>query len=144
MQAKPATAPVSAPTRLGLPSRTQVIASQVHMAIEPAMSVLTNACEAMPLAARAEPALKPNQPNQSRPVPSATKAMLCGSPRSPLANRRLPTTKTEASAAKPALTWTTRPPAKSSTPCCASQPPPQIQWTNGTYTRMLQSTRNHR
>ena len=131
MQARPATAPVSAPTRLGLPSFHQVIASQVHMAIEPAMSVLTNACAAMPLAASAEPALKPNQPNHSRPVPRATKATLCGRPRSPLPNLRLPTTKTDASAAKPALTWTTRPPAKSSTPCCISQPPPQIQCTNG-------------
>ena len=48
------------------------------MAMEPAMSVLTNACAAMPLAASAEPPLKPNQPNHRRPVPRATKAMLCG------------------------------------------------------------------
>ncbi len=33
----------------------------------------------MPLAATALPALKPNQPNQSRPEPSSTNGTLCGS-----------------------------------------------------------------
>ena len=33
---------------------------------------------AMPLAATAEPALKPNQPNHSRPAPSMTSGRLCG------------------------------------------------------------------
>ena len=40
MQARPATAPVNAPTRLGLPSRRHAMKSQVHMAIDPAMSVV--------------------------------------------------------------------------------------------------------
>ena len=31
----------------------------------------------------------------------------------------------------PAVACTTRPPAKSSTPRCASQPPPQTQWATG-------------
>src|SRR5204862_2866200 len=77
-QARPATAPVNAPTRLGFPLRSQEMASHVHMAIDPAMSVLTKACAATPFAASAEPALKPNHPNHSSPVPRATKATLCG------------------------------------------------------------------
>ena len=32
----------------------------------------------MPLAASALPALKPNQPNHSRPAPSRTNGTLCG------------------------------------------------------------------
>src|SRR5438093_6881118 len=103
MQARPATAPVNAPTRLGLPSRLHEMASHVHMAIDPAMSVLTKACAAMPFAASAEPALKPNQPNHSRPVPRATKATLWGSVCSPGRYLRAPTTHTEARAANPAL-----------------------------------------
>ena len=79
MQASPATAPVKAPTTLGLPVRHQLMAVQVHMATEAAMSVLTKAWAAMPLAASAEPPLKPNQPNQKSPVPRPTKATLCGS-----------------------------------------------------------------
>ena len=43
MQARPATAPVKAPIMLGLPVRNQLIASQVHIATEAAMSVLTKA-----------------------------------------------------------------------------------------------------
>ena len=104
----------------------------VHIAIEPAMSVLTKACAATPFAASAEPALKPNHPNHNRPVPSATNATLCGSVSSPGANFREPTTHTDASAAKPALVCTTIPPAKSSTPHFARKPPPQIQCTSGT------------
>jgi hypothetical protein len=34
--------------------------------------VVPSACTAMPLAPNAEPALKPNQPNHNRPVPSNT------------------------------------------------------------------------
>src|SRR5439155_5171104 len=101
MQASPATAPVNAPTRLGLPSRFHEMNSHVHMATEPAMSVLTKACAATPFAASAEPPLKPNHPNHSRPVPKATKATLCGRVFSPGANLREPTTHTDARAAKP-------------------------------------------
>src|SRR5436190_3945297 len=127
MQASPATAPVNAPTRLGFPSRRHEMNSHVHIAIEPAMSVFTNACAATPLAARADPPLKPNHPNQRSPVPRATKATLCGTTFSSGANFRAPTTHTDASAANPALACTTIPPAKSSTPQAAMNPPPQIQ-----------------
>src|SRR5579863_4770639 len=144
MQAKPATAPVKAPTALGLPARHQLIAVQVHIATEAAMSVFTNACAAIPFAAKAEPALKPNQPNHKRPVPRPTNATLCGTVFSPGANLRAPTTQTDASAAKPALAWTTIPPAKSRAPHWARNPPPHTQWTIGTYTSKLQATRNLR
>src|SRR3954454_13246366 len=113
MQASPATAPVNAPTRLGFPSRSHEIAGHVHIAIEPAMSVFTKAGAATPFAASPDPALKPNQPNHRRPVPSATNATLCGMVFSPGANFRAPTTQTDASAANPALVCTTSPPAKS-------------------------------
>src|SRR5579862_3830713 len=132
MQASPATAPVNAPMMLGFPDRHQLIAVHVHIATDAAMSVLTNACAAIPLAASADPALKPNQPNHSNPVPSPTKATLCGTLVSPGANLRAPTIQTEASAANPALVCTTIPPAKSRTPHLARNPPPQIQCTMGT------------
>src|SRR6476659_3748052 len=101
MHARPATAPVKAPTRLGLPSILHVMNIHVHMAMEPAMSVFTKACAATPFAASADPALKPNHPNHSSPVPRATKATLCGTVFSPEANFRAPTTHTLASAANP-------------------------------------------
>ena len=44
-----------------------------------AIMVLAKARAAMPLAARALPALKPNHPNQRRAAPSSTKGTLCGS-----------------------------------------------------------------
>ena len=43
-----------------------------------ATCVLVKASAARPLAASAEPALKPNQPNHSRPAPSMTNGRLCG------------------------------------------------------------------
>src|SRR5215831_714611 len=129
--ARPATAPVSAPVMLGLPSRHHASASQVTIPAAAAVLVFTKATAATPLAASALPPLKPNQPNQSSPAPSATKGMLCDATFSPGASARLPTTKIEASAAMPALKCTTMPPAKSITPHWARKPPPQTQWTKG-------------
>ena len=43
MQARPATAPVKAPMMLGLLDLHQLMAVQVHMAAEAAMSVFTKA-----------------------------------------------------------------------------------------------------
>ncbi len=40
--------------------------------------MFTKASAAMPLAASALPALKPNQPNQSRPAPSSVNGTLWG------------------------------------------------------------------
>ncbi len=117
---------------LGFPELHHEMASHVHIATDAAMSVLTKACAATALAASAEPPLKPNQPNHNNPVPRPTKATLCGTVFSPGANFLDPTTNTDASAANPALVWTTIPPAKSSTPHFMRKPPPQIQCTIGT------------
>ena len=53
-----------------------------------AMLVTMKALAARPLAATAEPALKPNQPNHRRPAPRTVIGTSCGSIRSPLATRR--------------------------------------------------------
>ena len=49
-----------------------------------AVFVTSRAFAARPSAARAEPALKPNQPNHRRPAPRTVIGMSCGSIRSPL------------------------------------------------------------
>ena len=82
-----------------------------------------NAWAAWPLAARAEPALKPNQPNHRMPVPIITSGIECGGSPSRGQPLRLPSTSTAARAAMPALTWMAVPPAKSSEPRWPSQPP---------------------
>src|SRR5207237_10713261 len=128
----------------GFPCFHHELASHVRIAMDPAMSVFTKACAATPFAASAEPALNPNHPNHSRPVPSATNATLCGSSFSSDPKCRAPTTQTEASAANPALVCTTMPPAKSSPPHFARNPPPQIQCTSGPYPSTLHTTRNVR
>src|SRR5579884_3659603 len=122
MVARPATAPVIAPDMLGFPVCHQAMSSQVTMATEAAVLVLTNATAATPVAASALPPLKPNHPNQSSPVPRATKGRLCGSVFSSALSLRFPTMKTEASAAMPADRCTTMPPAKSTAPMVARNP----------------------
>src|SRR5581483_11557318 len=93
--------------------------------------VLTNATAVTPSAVSSDPALNPNQPNHSRPAPSATIGTLCGRKLSFGQPTRLPSTIANASAADPALMWTAVPPAKSS--ACNEfvappmKPPPQIQ-----------------
>merc|ERR1719321_1524057 len=103
-------------------------------AVLAAISELTAAKAAEVLPPSALPPLKPNQPNHSSAVPSATKGMLCGVVVVDLVPRifaREPRKWTAARAEKPAVVWTTMPPAKSTTPHSAIQPPPQIQWQNG-------------
>ena len=78
-----------------------------------AASVLTQVMAAVPLAPRAEPALKPNQPNHSRPAPIMTRVRLCGRMGSLPKPTRLPRTSASASPAAPALMCTAVPPAKS-------------------------------
>ena len=86
--------------------------------------MLTQTTEAVLLAATAEPALKPNQPNHSRPAPIITRVRLCGrigSLRQPI---RLPSTMARARPAMPALMCTAVPPAKSiAARSLAIQPP---------------------
>ena len=106
--------------------------------------VVVNARAAMGLAASALPALKPNQPNQSRPAPSRVSGTLCGSSDEDGYSCRLPTTIAATSAATPAFTWTTVPPAKSHAPMSASHPPPHTQCASGAYTTTDHSVMNAR
>ena len=48
------------------------------MLVAEAMLVLAKEITESKLAPKAEPALKPNQPNHSRPVPKITKGILAG------------------------------------------------------------------
>src|SRR4029079_2203037 len=66
----PATAPAAAPITLGRLWRTHLAVIQANAAIEAARWVLTKADTASAPEPNALPALKPNQPNQSSPVPS--------------------------------------------------------------------------
>ena len=67
MATRPATAPHAAPTALNFLWWTYWARTQVTVAAAAAVLVATNVVDARPLAASAEPALKPNQPNHSRP-----------------------------------------------------------------------------
>src|SRR6478672_1497183 len=86
--ASPATAPVSRPTKVGRLSSDHPTTSQVIAANEAATSVLRNASAVTESTRNSLPALKPYQPNQSKPVPRATSGIECG-PES--ATLRLPT-----------------------------------------------------
>ena len=96
-----------------------------------AVLVTTKALAARPPADRAEPALKPNQPNQRRPAPRTVMGTSCGSMLSLLMARR-PMRIATIRAETPELMWTTVPPAKSSAPILKSQPSlDQTQWAIG-------------
>src|SRR5579885_32212 len=75
---RPATMPEQIPSRLGLPFITHSVSVQATPAVAVPNRVLKNARPAEPLASRAEPALKPNQPIHSMPVPIAVIIKLCG------------------------------------------------------------------
>src|SRR4030095_8878163 len=134
MATSPPTIAVAQPTAVGLPERIMSRNVQTTSVAAGASIVVTKARPAIGLAARALPALKPNHPNQSRPAPSSTNGTLCGSSDDDGYSCRLPTTMAATSAATPALTCTTVPPAKSSAPILASQPPPHTQCALGAYT----------
>ncbi len=122
MATRPATAPEAAPRVVAFPSRIFSTNNQPSRAAAAAVLVLTNANPARVSAASSDPALNPNQPNHSRPVPSSTNGRLCG--RKLVAGQplRLPRTSATAMAAAPAFAWTTVPPAKSSAPFLNSHP----------------------
>src|SRR3954451_23295427 len=133
MATRPATAPDEAPTRVGLPSRSHSTTHQPIRAAAVASWVLTNAPAVVLPTATSDPALKPNQPNHSRPAPRATNGTLCGRMFSRGQPTRLPSTSATARAAEPALTCTAVPPAKSRAPRLAPiQPTPQTQCATGT------------
>ena len=96
-----------------------------------AVLVTRNAFAARPFAASAEPALKPNQPNHSRPAPRTVIGMSWGSRPSPFTTR-LPMRSATTRAETPDEMWTTVPPAKSRAPSLNSQPSAdQTQWAIG-------------
>src|SRR6266542_5872094 len=140
MATRPATAPDAAPSVVDLPPLIFSVAIQPSSAAAVAVLVLTNACAASPLAASAEPALKPNQPNHSMPAPRMVSGRECGGMGSLGQPRRRPTTSASATPAIPALAWTTVPPAKSSAPSLNSQPlGEKTQCATGAYTSRDQS-----
>src|SRR5690606_27090774 len=102
----PATSPEAAPSAVGLPCFSHSAAHHVVSAAAAATCVFTNAREASPFAARALPALNPNQPNQRRAAPSTVMVRLCGG----RGLWRLPSTRAKTSAAAPLEWWMTRPP----------------------------------
>ena len=104
---------------------------------------MTSAWAATPLAASADPALKPIQPNHRMPVPNTVNGRLCGGIGSVPCPRRLPITATIASDAIPALMWIAAPPAKSRAPISKIHPPvSHTQWATGEYTSTDQIAMN--
>src|SRR5580765_5877942 len=77
--ASPATEPVSRPRDFGLRDVVHSTKNHHMPANAAARSVLRNAVAVVESTLNSLPALKPYQPNHSRPVPSATSGMLCGS-----------------------------------------------------------------
>src|SRR5688500_12891703 len=133
----PTTMAVAAPTAVGLPERARSRNVHTTSVAAGASMVVTHATPAMLLAASALPALKPNQPTHRSPLPSSVRGTLCGNSGDDLYSWRLPTTTAATSAATPALTCTTVPPAKSRAPIWASQPPPHTQCAIGQYTTSI-------
>src|SRR5215469_2378573 len=121
---RPATAPDEAPTSVGLPSRSHSTMIQPSSAAAVATWVFTKATAVIPSVVTSEPALKPNQPNHSRPAPGATNGTLCGLKFSFGQPTRFPGTRASANAAEPALMCTAVPPAKSSSPTVTPRKPP--------------------
>ena len=114
--------PVTIPSTLGLPNLSH---SSVIHAVAPAaapMCVTSMAMPAAPFAATALPALKPNQPTHNSDAPITVMVRLCGGIAVVGKPLRLPMTSAATSAATPALTCTTAPPAKSRKPSSYSQP----------------------
>src|SRR6187551_1781551 len=75
---KPATIPVTMPRTLGLPNLIHSIAIQTVAPAAAAVCVTSIAMPALPLAASALPALKPNHPTHSSDAPVTVIVRLCG------------------------------------------------------------------
>jgi hypothetical protein len=98
----------------------------VNPPVHPARFVTKNAIVALRFAPRADPALKPNQPNQRKAVPSMTFEMLWGrcvlmTPLGPVPARG-PSMMENAKPPMPLEISTGPPPAKSRTPHLNAQP----------------------
>ena len=139
MVARPPIAPEQKPSTEGLPRKKYSMAGQVMQPAAAESVVVTKAFTATPSAATALPALKPYQPTQSMPVPTAQSVMLCGCIAVFPKPRRGPRIKQSTSALQPELMCTTVPPAKSIARIFASpfQTPfikpstPQTMWASG-------------
>ncbi len=75
---RPTTMPVAAPTAVTLPLRIRSSSVHTTSAAAGASMVVANASAAAGVAPSAEPALKPNHPNQSSPAPRSANGTLCG------------------------------------------------------------------
>ncbi len=128
---RPATAPVATPSIVGLPPWRHSTIIQETAAAEAAVFVVTKALAAAPSAAKALPALNPNQPTHRRAAPVTVNGKLCGGICSLGQPRRRPSSKAHTRADTPELIWTTVPPAKSKAPIAPIQPPPQTQCASG-------------
>jgi len=78
MATKPATQPEAAPNMEALPRIRLSPMHQAKTAAAVAPKVLIKASAAKPLASRAEPALKPNQPTHNSDAPTMVKVKLWG------------------------------------------------------------------
>src|SRR5512137_2717746 len=96
--ASPATMPDAAPSTLDFPLSNHSIAAQLNAAAAAEKWVAANALVASPPALTALPALNPNQPTQSKPVPISESTTLCGIIGACGNPRRLPSTSAQTSA----------------------------------------------
>ena len=78
MATKPTTAPIHAPKAETFLPFILSKKTQVSMAAADDVVVVAKAIAAVPFAAKAEPALNPNQPNHNIPVPNNTNGILVG------------------------------------------------------------------
>src|ERR1700739_3855536 len=74
----PATAPEMMPSTLGFPLTAHSANIHASAAVAVAICVTAIAMPALPLAAVAEPALKPNQPTHNNDAPITLSTRLCG------------------------------------------------------------------
>ena len=134
MATMPPTAPVTMPRTLALPYLIHSATIHATAAAAVAAWVTSMAMPAAPSAARAEPALKPNQPTHSMEAPMTVITRLWGGDEGvrvappPADDHRRPR-----GAATPALMWTTVPPAKSMMPRSQKKAPSplQVMWQIG-------------
>ena len=146
MPTSPATQPEMPPSAEGLPLRNHSAPAQPIAAAAAAKCVATKAEVAKPLAPRAEPALKPNQPTHSKHAPMKLNTTECGGSAFWGKPKRLPRYNAVTSALTPEVTCTTVPPAKSRqgsfpfSEAFSNPPLPHTMCAMGLYTITAQST----
>src|SRR5579859_2521633 len=103
MVASPAIIPDAAPSTLGLPLCRHSTSAQLNAPAAAEKCVAANALVASVPAVSALPALNPNQPTQSNPVPMSESTTLCGIIGSRPKPKRLPSIIAHTSAETPEL-----------------------------------------